>query len=592
MAEPMLNDRDSSPDFEVLRARSATKRRVIFGGVALAAVLGIGLAVVNVAQSAQREEESRVAELRGCLLAGPLESGETAWQRFRRLQLRALAVSDKERGEKGNKLWPLSCRAPLAKLEELLKTDLEPAQLEQLQRLNKFLEQPTAVSKDASAVLEPVLALLDARAPAAVLPGKEPLPPKVLNADSMASIKPVSSQGTALNRSYTEDNPGHALPVLVSEESMSAPLLCVFHDSTADTKCRSLTELASVQGHGLRLLGTSDERSPNLIFAGKRGAAGVFVAGSKEPLDSLYSFGGYATADGSAWVLGWDETRRGMVLVRKTGDTAAVRTPLNPNFRVGNYFYGSQLLWDQVLVRGITPDEERRLFALPVVKPDAGSFELVDIGELPEPGLIREGEEEQPHLTGCRSGAATVVRVRGYDSDFITFRIGDKFSQPVTAPTWGVLGCHGTTATLVKAGFAAGGTRLYHSTCTSAGCTSVQVKAQALDRDSIELRPADVRDVQAVDLGGKLLAVWLAGERGGLRLRMAPPDQFERAQDQLLFDDHVAGGKNADASTLLGFRLYSRERFAVLLLSSMAGLHAFRIGSDGAVTPYVLNEAG
>lgn len=47
----------------------------------------------------------------------------------------------------------------------------------------------------------------------------------------------------------------------------------------------------------------------------------------------------------------------------------------------------------------------------------------------------------------------------------------------------------------------------------------------------------------------------------------------------------MAEGKNAGASTVLGFRLYSRETFAVLLLSTMAGAHAFRIDREGVVKP-------
>jgi hypothetical protein len=586
MSDDSGSDRDSSPDFEAMRARASGKRNLLLGGVGAVALLGLGFAVVNARQSARLEAEAAAAALRGCVLGAPLEARETAWQRFRRLQLPALARSDIERGTLGAKLWPLSCRNAAGKVQDVFKNDLTEAELGSLAKLIKFLSETSAASKDATEALEPTLALLDKQLPGPVPPGKEPLPERVLNLDGLASIKPLSKKGTALGRSYTEDNPGLSLPVLVDEESMSAPLLCVFQNAAADTRCRSLTELASVHGHGLRLLGTSDATSPTLIFAGKRGSEGVFVAGSPAPLDRLYSYGGYASANGKAWVLGWDEAARGLVLVHKAPEQAAARTPLNPNFRVGNFFYGSQLLWDQVLVRGITPDNERRLFALPVSKPDAGSFEPVDIGELPEPGLIRQGDEEQPHLTGCRTDQATVVRVRGSRQDFITFRIGSAFSQPVPSPTWGVLGCHGATATLVTAGFSAGGTRLYHSACTSAGCNTSELKGEALDRNSGDLRPQDARDVQAVDLGGKLLAVWLGGERGGLRMRMAAPELFEREPDKLLFDDHVANGKNAQASTLLGFRLYSRERFAVLLLSSMAGVHAFRIDPDGKVSPF------
>jgi hypothetical protein len=586
MGDSTSTDRDSSPDFEAMRARAGRKRGLLLGGLGVAVVAGVALAVVSAKQTARREADAAAAALRGCLLGGPLEPGETAWQRVRRRQLSALAVSEVERGTQGAKLWPLSCRDPAGKVLDVLKQDESEEHVEQLGKLIKFLNETSAASKDATEVLEPVLAMLDEQLPGPVPAGNVPLPPQVQNLDSLSKVKPLSPKGTALGRSFTEDNPGLSLPVLVDEESMPAPLLCVFRNAGPGAKCRSLSELSAIHGHGLRLLGTSDEASPTLIFAGKRGSEGVFVAGSPSPLEKLYSYGGYVSADGHAWVLGYDEAAKGMVLVDKAGSNATAHTALKPNFQVGNFFYGSQLLWDQVLVRGVTPDNERRLFAMQIGKSDAGAFEPVDIGELPEPGLIRPGEEEQPHLTGCRSEQATVVRVRGRQHDQITFRINGAFSQPVSAPTWGVLGCHGATATMVTAGFSAAGSRLYHASCTSAGCVQTEFKPETLDNNSADLRPVDERDVQAVDLGGKLLAVWLAGDRGGLRMRMAAPELFQREPAQVLFDDHVASGKNAAASTLLGFRLYSREHFAVLLLSSMAGVHAFRIDRDGSVKPF------
>jgi hypothetical protein len=344
-----------------------------------------------------------------------------------------------------------------------------------------------------------------------------------------------------------------------------------------------------VHGHGLRLLGTSDPDAPNLVFAGKRGSEGVFVIGAEAPVDRMYSYGGYSSREGVISVLGWDEAARGMVLTQKTAALAAVRTPLKPNFRVGNFFYGSQLLWDQVLVRGITPDDERRLFVLPLSQKDKHSFELVDIGELPEPGLIRPGEEQQPHLTGCRTEKATVIRVRGNSSDFLTFRINGRFSEPVEASASGVLGCYGTTATIVQVRHGSGGsTRLYHDTCTSAGCVRAVLGGEALDGSSSDLRPREPSDVAAVDLEGKLLAVWLAGERGGLRMRIGEPDKFAHAPDVVVLDDHIFEHKTCRDGTILGFRLYSRERFAMLLLSTMAGVHAFRIDPDGGIKPWHL----
>jgi hypothetical protein len=578
-------DQDASPDFEAMRKRASARRRWVLAGVGSLIVGGAGAAGVIAQRNSKLEAEAAAAALRSCLLGGPLEAGETPWQRFRRRQLQAMSHSDAERSSLGAKLWPLSCRDAAGKAADVFKADTPDGRAGVLPALTKFLSEPSALTKDSTEALEPALALLDTLVPGAVPPSLEKLPPRVRSVDSLAGTAPLSKRGTALGRSYTEDNAGLALPVLVDEESMSAPLLCVFQRDDARSTCRSLVELSSVRGHGLRLLGTSDETSPTLIFAGKRGSEGVFVAGSSAPLDRLYSYGGYATASGKAWVLGWDEQKSGLILVQKSAEKPATRLPLKPNFTVGNFFYGSQLLWDQVLVRGVTPDNQRRLFSLAVDQSSSGSFDLVDVGELPQAGLIREGDEAQPHLTGCRTSQATVVRVRGTGQDFITFRIGDRFSAPVFSPTWGTLGCHGTTATLVTAGFSAAGSRLYYASCTSAGCTTTEHKPEVLDHGASDLRPADARDVQAVDLDGKLLVVWLAGERGGLRMRLGVPELFEREPEQILFDDHVADGKNARASTLLGFRLYSREGFAVLLLSTLAGVHALRVDRDGSVKP-------
>ena len=51
------------------------------------------------------------------------------------------------------------------------------------------------------------------------------------------------------------------------------------------------------------------------------GSEGVFVAGSPAPLEKLYSYGGYVSADGHAWVLGYDEERDGITvgLLRRPG---------------------------------------------------------------------------------------------------------------------------------------------------------------------------------------------------------------------------------------------------------------------------------
>ncbi|MGC4094566.1 MAG: hypothetical protein QM756_42950 [Polyangiaceae bacterium] len=525
--------------------------------------------------------------MRTCLLGAPLTAAETAPLRFRRLQLRSLGLSDAARTSAAGKLWPLSCRDAAGRALDVLKATSNEADQKALSGLVTFLSDGASVSKDATQALSAVMPVLDAASHTPIAAAREPLPELALNADSLANVVGLSKKG--LSHSFTEENPGLSLPVLIQSDDAPAPIYCSFRADVEAADCRSLSELSSVRGHGLRLLGTSDPDSPSLVFAGQRGKEGVFVTGSGEPIDRMYSYGGYSTHDGAVSILGWDEDKKTLVLTQKLGSAAATRTPLKPNFRVGNFFYGSQLLWDSVFVRGITPSNERRLFVLPLAQRDGSSFGLVDIGELAEPGLIRPGEEQQPHITGCRTQAATVVRVRGEASDFLTFRINGKFTSPVETASVGVLGCHGTTATVVSTHHAKSrGTRILHDACTSAGCVRRVLKGEALDGDASDLSPREPSDLAAVDLDGKLLVVWIAGEQGALRMRIGDPDQFARSPAKVIFDDHILAGKPCRDTTILGFRLYSREHFAVLILSTLAGLHAFRIDPSGAIKPWPL----
>lgn len=210
------------------------------------------------------------------------------------------------------------------------------------------------MASDAGEPIAAGLAAVDETFSSSVPPASESLPPAVPGVESLPTNAVLSKKGTALGRSYTEDNPGPSMPVLIDEEGLPAPLLCVFKAESETTTCRSLTELSAVRGHGLRMLGTSDPEAPEIVFAGRRGSEGIFTAGSAKPIDRLYSYGGYSARDGRVSVLGWDQEGKTIVLVQHAQDGKTTRTPLKPNFRVGNYFYGSQLLWEQVLVRGIT----------------------------------------------------------------------------------------------------------------------------------------------------------------------------------------------------------------------------------------------
>jgi hypothetical protein len=590
---PFPQPPDSTPDFAAM-GRKRRKRLFLAAGVAgVVAAAGVGVFAFATQRAARQATESAASDLRACLLQGPLDPGEPASLRFRRLQLVAMARPDAERLAPGAHVWPRDCHASATRAYDVLKGDgVSEAELKPLGDLGKQVEQPASAGTDLSTLVDSVVALLDKSAPGVAVRAGDPLPSLALTVDALAKVPSLSKEGTSLGHSFTEDNPGLSLPVLIDEKDLpGGPLLCAFRAEDADASCRTLAELKGARQQGLRLLGTSDPKARPLLFAGQRGSEGVFQSGSGAYADKLYSYGGYSREDGSIAILGWDEKAKHLVLSRKAAsDAPALRLTLKPDFRVGNYFYGSQILWDAILVRGVTRDNERRLFVLPLADADQGSFELADIGELPEPGWIGQGEEEQPHLSGCKSGEGLVVRVRGEAKDYLTFRIGGRFSRPVSAPAYGLLGCYDATATVLRVEGGAGSLLIEHAGCTSAGCVRTALKHDALDRGSNDLRPLDPERIAAVDLHGKLVVVWSAGERGGLRLKMASPETFERASDVLVFDDHVKDGKVSSESTLLGFRLFSRERFAVLLVSTLAGLHAIRIDMDGKVTPWPVRQ--
>lgn len=167
--------------------------------------------------------------------------------------------------------------------------------------------------------------------------------------------------------------------------------------------------------------------------------------------------------------------------------------------------------------------------------------------------------------------------------------IGGKWTPPI-APnlTGGILSCHDTEAVITRLEPAAEGsawkTSVTQCLCNSAGCRDAHASMEKILEGRYENGPRDGH-VDAVDLDGKLLLVWAAGERGGVRMRLAKADQIERADDVLLFDDMVKDGAVGKLSTLFGLRLFSRDGFAILLMNTVAGIHALRIDSGGKVAP-------
>jgi hypothetical protein len=146
--------------------------------------------------------------------------------------------------------------------------------------------------------------------------------------------------------------------------------------------------------------------------------------------------------------------------------------------------------------------------------------------------------------------------------------------------------CRGTEATftairaLKEAGWVEGHVTQAH--CAPGECVTKTTELAKVFPDVKETMPTRIA---AGDLDGKMLLVWQAGAVGGLRMRLASQDRIEEPGDVVLYDDLVQEGVVQGTSTLLGWELFARGSYALLLLSTTAGVHAVRLDATGKAAP-------
>jgi hypothetical protein len=585
----------------VRQGRSRAKRRALLVTAGVLTAAAAGLVLFFRAQDAEDRREASIAwgKLSRCLVGPDLAPDERASLRLRTAQIHGMSLSDKELTSPGtDRPWPAACGSLGHAFHEKLKVagmaeSGDAGLAAAVERLAKKLGEGNPLFSDLAehvdavfdrARVEKVEAVMAPEGPSPPLAGKAPF-----NADALAAREPLSRAVFTLKGAHTDAHPAGALRVLVEEKGVpNSPFLCTFAPKDASARCRKLPG-SLAEGHGLRLYGTADDDSAPLVFAGERGTAGIFRADTGERIDAMYAYGGYAKKDGTAAALGYDGKNHDLLLVRRPPGAKASRTEISPDFNVGNFYYSTQILWDQLLLRGVTRDNARRLFAAEYAVAGAPVGAFADAGELPEPGLIDGGADEPPHIAGCRTPESMVVRVKGYDNDFMSFRIGGKWSAPMSPEiTGGVLSCHGTEAVVTRLEPAppdqSTKTSITQCHCTSAGCRRNVVVMGKLMENRYELAPREGK-VDAADLDGKLLVVWIAGERGGVRMRLAPPEQMTQAKDVVVYDDLIKDGRVQNLPTIFDLRVFSRDGFAIVLLNASSGVHALRVTSDGTVSP-------
>ncbi len=580
-----------------VHAAKRRKRAVAIGGgvtVVVAATVAFVALRYSSAQMATRVVESYGA-LSQCLLGEPLKEAERAGVRFRAMQLTALGTAELARAS-GEVDWPERCAPHAHQLNDSLsKTDLGDGEGKALVVSSRVLAEALEAKGSYFADLSPAIdkAFDDARAARivrAAAPGiaAPPNATSALNVDTTGDAARLSTEQLELGALVLERHRSGTVRFLATADTRkSKPVSCTFRADTAECTPfpKSISEAAAA---GLTLLGTADEEAAALAYAAK-GVQGIFRSDNGAPFDAANAIGGYTAVDGFTAVLALDGQR--LELLRTDGDK--VRTSAaSPRGRltVLRPERDAQLLWGHVLFA--THDDGKYALAAAPVDPKRGLGDMEEVGALGEEQAAEAEAAKGPRIDGCRSAQALVARVRVGRLSYLSFRLGNRWTKPVkVGPAGGALSCHKKQAVITQIG-SQGGTPLT-STITQHVCspTACQTKTTVMSdvlTGAAGLAPSV--DISAVGLDGKVLLVWQAGQRGGLRMRLAALSNLSKTPDVVLFDGHMAGGAVVATSTVLTQRVLPAEGYALVLINTSSGVFALRVTADGKHAPATISQ--
>ncbi|MBX3206903.1 MAG: hypothetical protein KF764_17665 [Labilithrix sp.] len=528
-------------------------------------VVGAGGAAAWLRFAAGAEREKELAAFRSleeCLLGGSPAAGVPPSVAYRRMEL-TLVVAPPSQNP-----WPARCATHAHALHESKRRsgaaadDVKDAAFF-AERLGRVLTDPRGAS-----VYKAVDELwAEATKEGYVAGGGEAgaAAPAWLDVDALAGVAPFSKTRLALASLRTDRVSGPTFRLLVDgARQRGEGRLCTLDGLTF--RCAPLP--SPLDETSLSLLGGAEPGAAPLLFAGG-GQAGIFRP-TGELLAEMPTYGAVARADGSIGIAGYDRRASKFVLVRAERGAAPARTP----FPLEGVTDDRQVaLLDDNLVWATSAGALSVARLLPSGAPLGPSVELGAVGTL---GALES-------LEGCRTRDAFFVLAYGAMGSAVAIDSGDRWSALVPAGD-GAFGCSGKEAFLLDQRVRAGGTgAISLERCTAAGCQRQGIDLDEVFEHNVELLPKIAP--LALPLDGKLLLVWRAGQRGGLRMRLAPIEQIASTEDVVLFDDRIQGGQVAERSTLLEIRGWSREGRAVILVATTSGVWALGIAGDGKVTP-------
>jgi hypothetical protein len=533
---------------------------------------------------AGREREARAwANLQRCLVgAEPLAPGEMPSARLRRIQLTAVGIPWRAKGQEA---WPGWCSSRAHALHEALR-EAGHAQ-EGKKDLAFWSEHLGKELRDHPFPESSIGALADKlwnAARALDLPPSDadevPAVPAMatpFTADALKAFPALADAAFPLDLMHDERVHAETMRLLVAgEKAAKAPYLCTARPGADVFACAGLPQ--SLEHAQVRMLGAAEEGAGPLLFAVPSGESGIFRATDGSLLDEAASYGGFVRADGFAAELAWDKAHMQFRLRRALPG----QPPRDTGFKLDGVQDDAQvaMLWDAVVWAANGSVSVRH-----VLDGDAPMGAAAVVAQVPEGGI-----SSRTPLRACKTPQALALYVHGLESDTITIDTGERWSTPATVEA--VSGraenftCRGSEATLTalralrEAGWVEG--RVTQVQCSPGTCTSRTTELAKVFPDAKETMPVRLA---AADVDGKLLLVWQAGAVGGLRMRLAPQERIEEPADVVIYDDLTQDGAAAATSTLLDWEFFARGSYALVVVATTSGVHVLRIDGSGKVTP-------
>lgn len=594
--DPHPKDLNVDPE-ELLAAQKRLRRKQLVGLAVGVAILGGagGTGAFVLARRAEAARQGAWSRAATCI-AGAGEGHASA--RVRNAQLVAMGMPAEKRRALGAEAWPDRCAPPLHALAEAAK---ESGDTSGLAEASEKLATAASSAQGLAVDLGPRVDDLFAKASAAGLalgPAAADVPEPARAAPMVLASLPKEARMFAeqvplasIHRSPIADE----TPRFVVDDSAFArgPALCELAESPRAIHCTKIPPPAAAMSPALRLWGTTAPHAAPYVFAGDRGKSGIFRSDTGARVVEKLENGAYgATAldDGSLGYLNWQSSPPETHFVHVASDGTRQETLLVPYKESSNPYYTTSIFWSHAVYKSVRRPGDGIRLVVRDIDPAGHLGAPIDVGRIAEAGQIEGGESEEPHLTGCRAGDTTVIRAKGWNATYLSFLVGGKWTAPVEASgLGGTIVCRPGEAMITRVRGVPqgrrfkGGVDLEH--CTVSGCEDRSFRLDSVLADNDDVLPRDARAVRTADIDGKILLLWFAGDRGGLRARFAAPGELASAADTILYDDHVRDGALQEESTMVDIDLIPAPHGALLLFGTIEGVYAFFFDAAGKPSP-------